>query len=126
MPDRREFLAWTLATGAVLTPATDSAAGENDPAAASKEAAKKDAAEKDPEKPDKEATSAVVAADDPAELWLARVKQAYPGDKLSADDVSEIRADIARYLAASKQLSAFPLENGDAPATLFRVIPTSG
>ena len=109
MPDRREFLAWTLASGAVLTPATDSAAGENGPAAASKEAA-----------------SSVVAADDPAELWFARVKQAYPGDKLSADDVSEIRADIARYLAASQQLSAFPLDNGDAPATLFRVIPTSG
>lgn len=126
MPDRREFLAWTLASGAVLTPATDSAAGENGPAAASKEAATKDAAAKKTEMPDEEAASSVVAADDPAELWFARVKQAYPGDKLSVDDVSEIRADIARYLAASQQLSAFPLENGDAPATLFRVIPTSG
>ena len=126
MPDRREFLAWTLASGAVLTPATDATAGEGGSSAAGKEPPPKDAAPKNPEKPDEAPSPAVVPADDPAELWLARVKQAYPGDKLSEDDVGEIRADIARYLAASKQLSAFPLENGDAPATLFRAIPASG
>ena len=50
-------------------------------------------------------------------------QHAYPSDKLTEEAIKEIQSDIARYLAASKVLSTFPLENGDAPATWFRAAP---
>jgi len=114
MPDRREFLAWTLASGSALSPAGVIALAADDPA-------KNDAPPK--EKAAEKPATAMVPADDPEELWLARVKQAYPSDKLTEEAIKEIQSDIARYLAASKVLSTFPLENGDAPATWFRAAP---
>ncbi len=110
MPDRRGFLAAALAGGSVVGPVGVAVVAEDKTAPES----------------EKKSEAATVPADDPAELWLARVKAAYPSDKLTPEAVEEIRSDIARYLAASKALSAFPLENGDAPAMLFRVTPAAG
>jgi hypothetical protein len=91
MPDRREFLNWTVG---VTVAGTATASSADDP----------------PSDPPA----------DPVELWLARVKQAYPSDKLTESAIDEIRADIERYLAASRVLASFPLENGDGPSPAFR------
>ena len=95
MPDRREFLNWTV--GATVVGSTTACVAADSPA-----------------DPPAEPSA------DPVELWLARVKKAYPSDKLTGTAVEEIRADIERYLAASRVLSSFPLENGDGPYPAFR------
>jgi hypothetical protein len=97
MPDRREFLNWTVGV-TVAGAATSSSA--DDP----------------PSDPPAEPSA------DPVELWLARVKQAYPSDKITESALDEIRADIQRYLAASRVLASFPLENGDGPSPAFRAV----
>ncbi len=58
-------------------------------------------------------------SDDPTvQAQLAVIEAAY-GDRLTDDDRAILRAGIARALANSATLSAFPLANGDEPGTVF-------
>jgi hypothetical protein len=52
-------------------------------------------------------------------LVLARIQSEFPSDKYDEDVVKGILQDIGGDLARSRELSAFPLQNGDEPAFLF-------
>ncbi len=54
---------------------------------------------------------------------LGEIIQRRFGSRLSEPQVYAIRKDIEGGLAAGRSLRAVPLQNGDEPATLFRVLP---
>jgi hypothetical protein len=54
-------------------------------------------------------------------LILSALMQTYPSERYDETAVQGIYRDIAGDLARGKQLRAFPLTNGDEPATVFRV-----
>lgn len=60
-----------------------------------------------------------LAADKPAGLLLALVKQLDP-ERLDAEHLALLRADIESNLRRSALLSRFPLTNADEPAPVFR------
>lgn len=74
------------------------------------------------------ATGAVVtetvapAAEEPpslSSLVLARIKNEFPSDKYDEAVVGGILQDIGGDLTRGRELSAFPLQNGDEPAFVF-------
>lgn len=54
-------------------------------------------------------------------LLLSALVQNYPSEHYTEEAIAGIYRDIAGDVARGKQLRAFPLENGDGPATVFRV-----
>jgi hypothetical protein len=93
--DRRAFVG-QLAAGATATSGAAAAAEEN-PAS----------------------QAADLAAAKPVELWLALVKQ-LDCQRLSDEDLQQLRAEIEVNLLRSSLLSRFGLTNADEPAPVFR------
>lgn len=56
----------------------------------------------------------------PADLLLAALLEQYPGEHLTDEMRAGIRDGLRNNLAESERLRAFPLDNFDAPAVIFR------
>lgn len=56
----------------------------------------------------------------PEALLLFALLQQYPSDHYNEDNVQAIARDVAGDLARGRQLRAYPLQNSDEPATVFR------
>ncbi|MBI3468640.1 MAG: hypothetical protein HY000_37030 [Planctomycetes bacterium] len=75
-------------------------------------------------------TSAAQQADQPAQppseadLFLQVVKARW-GERLSKEQLKELRKQIEQDLGGSKRLSAFPLTNADEPAPVFAAYRSS-
>jgi hypothetical protein len=54
-------------------------------------------------------------------LLLSTLVQNYPSEHYTEEAIAGIYRDIAGDVARGKPLRAFPLANGDGPATVFRV-----
>jgi hypothetical protein len=65
-------------------------------------------------------TESAPPAPEPDELLLAALLKQYPGEHLTDDMRAGIRAGLRNNLAESERLRAFPLDNADAPSTVFR------
>jgi hypothetical protein len=57
----------------------------------------------------------------PEALLLTLLMAQYPSPHYTDDNLQSIYGDIAADLSRSRQLRAFPLTSGDAPAAAFRV-----
>jgi hypothetical protein len=66
------------------------------------------------------APPAPVPVPEPDELLLAALLKQYPGEHLTDEMRAGIRAGLRNNLAESERLRAFPLDNSDAPSTVFR------
>ncbi|MDP1797370.1 MAG: hypothetical protein Q8K78_07810 [Planctomycetaceae bacterium] len=56
-----------------------------------------------------------------AELILTGIVQQYPSEHYSDDVIEGLFSDIRSDLARGRELSKFPLQNGDEPAFVFAV-----
>ena len=65
-------------------------------------------------------TAPPAPAPEPEDLLLAALLRQYPGEHLTDEMLAGIRAGLKNNLAESERLRAFPLDNSDAPAFLFR------
>ena len=76
------------------------------------------------------AGSGLTAAEPPAprssaDLLLELVMRQYP-DPLSPAEITKLRERLERQQTRSQLLSAFPLKNGDEPASTFRAYRQDG
>lgn len=55
----------------------------------------------------------------PVDLLVDLVRQKYPHERLDEAAIDEIRSDFQHFLARSRVLSSFPLQNGDEPGFMF-------
>jgi hypothetical protein len=61
----------------------------------------------------------------PEMLTLTQLMMQYKSEHYTDENLQAIFGDIAADIARSRQLRAFPLANGDAPAAAFRVFRTA-
>jgi hypothetical protein len=55
----------------------------------------------------------------PAELILTSIVQQYPSEHYTPEVIEGIFGDVRADLARGRELSKFPLQNGDEPAFVF-------
>ncbi|MCA9053400.1 MAG: hypothetical protein KDA75_06160 [Planctomycetaceae bacterium] len=72
-----------------------------------------------PDEPDKEETGDVIEVED---LLLAALVKLYPSPHLTVERLQGIHAGLSRNRRQAELLRSVPLENNDAPATIFRVV----
>ena len=102
---RRAFSGWIAAsTGSAVAGAAGITMAQDTPSATQSDAA----SQSEPPAPE------------PEDLLLAALLKQYPGEHLTDDMRAGIRAGLRNNLAESERLRAFPLDNADAPAIVFR------
>ena len=58
---------------------------------------------------------------EPEDFLLAALISKYPGEHLTVEMLSGIRADLRRHRRQGDQLRTTAINNSDEPATIFRV-----